>query len=260
MRLRSGRIVQTCAPAAGPTKRTRAKRKSTRRKSNAPLTVGTLVRAVADRSQEKKRHTSGRAGATPASTFGSYLIGSEIAPGTGSFQRIGDVITTTRISVKYQLTASAVAGAAPQNGVSYLYMYILRTTRDQNPSVYWYQQPNSDENDAFGTAPLTAAGDVTRMNRKLNKREIKVLAFKRHTLSPRTTTDEVACNHIQGQFSTKKLRMKFHYNTLPAAATPYSNTQVRPNVYFVWFILQPDENGARTSPLFNAEVDQYYQE
>ena len=107
MKLRSGKIISSTNT---PRRVVRTKRRA--RVTKQPTTIAGIVKAIAAKSQEKKRFEVGRASATSVRTFGSYLIGSEINQGGFSFNRIGDTVTLTRIYVKCVLEHSIISTSA----------------------------------------------------------------------------------------------------------------------------------------------------
>lgn len=260
MRLRSGRVIgHDCAPAR------RAKRGRPKRPARAKKTT---VRAIVNRAivgaQEKKRNEISRTSVATKRTFNFYLCGSEIQYGALSHNRVGDNLTMTRFTVKYVASTTSVAlpTATDRNAPIHLYMFIVHTTRATQPSSYWFQGFNTDDNVAFGNAPLTATGDRTRITSKLNVRDYKILARKKVILGGRTTADADYCAVRAGQFTTKKLNIKYHYNTLAASGIPYSADQTRPNIYLVWYALQPDDlTGVDSSDVkVDLILSQYYRE
>nr|QJI53689.1 MAG: capsid protein [Cressdnaviricota sp.]QJI53691.1 MAG: capsid protein [Cressdnaviricota sp.]QKN88873.1 MAG: capsid protein [Cressdnaviricota sp.] len=265
MRLRSGRVVGAQASVVAP-KNTTVVIKRTRKKK-LPKTLKGLKKALEGSYTEKKRFEFGRSVNTTTSAWSNYLIGSELVVGPTSFDRIGDSITLTRIYVKFQCSYTTPRGTVPAvgatlspGGPAYVYAFIVETTRTDDPRTYWFQGRNSDANIDFATATADAAGDEGRFLLKINKRECRILAKKRVVLSPRTDTDPAVCSHHGFSISTKKLRKKMHWNTTPTATVPYANTSVRPNIWVIWYSLQPDVTASRGVVKMSLEGTMYYHE
>lgn len=257
MRLRSGREYNAVSAPRNATVVVRRKKK----RKGLPRTLGGLKKSLEGLYGEKKRFEFGRSTAAATSTFNSYLIGSEVTNGGQSWERTGEQITLTRVYVKFSCRWTVIQPATiPYGGVAYVYAYIVQCTRMDNPSTHWYQALNSDNNVAFGSAPQTNTGDNTRVLSKLNKREIRVLAKKRIMISPRSDSDPKMCNYASFSISTKKLKKKMHYNTIVAQPTPYGPAECRPNIYVVWYALQPDESGVRGEIGINLTGTMYWNE
>jgi len=188
MRTRSGKSYGCAAsPAVSTKKRARAKR------TRPAPTIANIERRIIERAQEKKRFELARTSTTTKRTFNSYLLGSEIQSGAASYSRTGDSIILTRVYLKYILSISPQAAALPYHAPLKFHLYVVQAVRNANPQSYWYQNFNDDNNVDFTGDPLTPAGDVLRQLRKLNKREIKVLAHKVVTVGPRSPSDSQMC-------------------------------------------------------------------
>lgn len=231
--------------------------------------LGTVRRArtvreiVQDIAQEKKRQERVQAISTPH-VLNTYLVGSEIAPGVGSWQRVGGHITLTGISIKGNYTNSANRVGTNVTVPTTLRIWIVSTSRNDSPLAYWYQNFNADGNLNYNTDfAQTPAGDVVRSQARLNAQEIKVHARKSIKVLPGRDTQQNngACRNFS-MFHKFKKPMVIKYNTGAGEAVPYSANQVQPNIWICFAIVQPDvlATAGQTASQGNMAFTMYYRE
>lgn len=205
-------------------------------------TVRDIVR---DMAQEKKRKES-EWEIEDVHQADAWLIGRDIkydnATDTGSTTRSGNLLTFTGLSIKGHFRS-----IEPTNSVNttrqapvLLRLYLVSTTRQDNPLTYWWQGINSDINVPNDNITKDRVGDSERMERRMNKLDIKILGRATYrVVHPNfaTTND----GHLKIINKYWKLNVPVHYNTDTAAAIPYGATNVRPNIWLVQMVLQPDQ-------------------
>lgn len=217
------------------------------------MTVKKLIQKVAETAQEKKRQESPLSVGTKRS-WTEYLIGSDIAPAAGSFNRIGGHITVTGVSVKGSFqNLNGVAPGAPASPLI-LKMYLVTTDRSDSPRTFWFQDQNNDRNIAYNDPLFTndPAGDRLKMRYRLNLQDMKILKKAQYKVYPRLT-DGVNNKTIVSINWYKKLDVKFHYNVPPAQAIPYSADAVRPNIWLCYFLENPDVGSVDANMFGNAQ-------
>lgn len=259
MKLRSGKIT-SCTVA--PKRRSRKRKTPARR---APVrTVEAIVQRAINGAREKKRFDVGRSLNANKRVLSQYQFGTEIVTGAQSFNRVGETATVTRIAIKYRAHLNAGSPTTDQVRIApvYLKLFIVRSTRTDDPRFHWFQGSNTDGNLDFNTFPSTPAGDTSRLNARLNSREIKVLARKTIIIGGRSSADPDSCACKVGTITTKKLNMKLHWNVGTGDVAPYGRDRVQPCVYFIWYACQPDGAvGVDTGEIdFNWLGTMYYQE
>ena len=150
----------------------------------------------------------------------------------------------TRFTLKYNFSQNAIpAPTAPGcTGPLLLKMYLVSTTRSDSPKAYWYQRANSDATDNFDTR----VGGQAKITAKVNTQEIRILGSKTVKVGGRTNGYDPMCAHASGQF-TVKMNKKIKYTVAVGDVNPYPAVAVRPNVWFCFYLTDPDANATSTS-------------
>lgn len=213
----------------------------------------TVRQIVQDMSQEKKRRE--RFITLPdIHNALSYLIGDDIpftngtgvgAPGAldaATSTKETNMITITGIGLKghFRSTELPTNTTVVKTNPTQLKWYIVSTTREGNPLDYWYQQRNSDTNNSYGDFTNDTIGDRLRQERRVNRLDIKILASGSHKVTHANfaTTQIGHFVHINRYI---KCNIKIHYNAARDAGLPYGATVVRPNIWLVTMVQNPDE-------------------
>lgn len=259
----AGSARKRSAPATTPARRRQGVLRRKLRGSMRKVSIARIVNAVEQSAQEKKRIE------IPLSigskrVFTSYLIGSDILAGPQSSQRIGNHITLTGVNVKgFFQNTNGVAPAATGCPLI-LRMYLVTTTRSDNPSSYWYQGLNADSNIGYGPAPFftnDTIGDRNRMLYRLNLQDMTLLVAKTYKVYPRLTDGVNNKTTIAFKWF-KKLNVKMHYNNPSSATPPLAADQVRPNIWLCYFLENPDVGSTDVNVFGTAQFTctQYYRE
>jgi len=242
--------------------RKRRKVSTVRGTSTRPPSVRQIVQEMSE--QKKKRD---RTIDTPdIFEATSTLIGNDIylANGTaGGAPPIEDPAHTLREDKCITITGIGLRGYFKSienpNSVNtvrvlptFLKWYLVSTTRQDDPLEYWYQEWNRSSNAAYSSFSANALGDETRMTRRINRLDIKILARGQYSVThPNFATTNIGHYvHINKYIKTN---LKIHYNVANDSDCPYNSEQVRPNVWLVLMCMNPDTN----SPIDKIETDTY---
>lgn len=240
---------------------TMSSRKRSTKRVRITKVSGGVKKILKDALLEKKR-TEEPLAVLNKRDFRSYLIGSNIVVGAQSFQRIGNRITLTGIGLKGNVRWTGLVTGVSVSPVI-LKMYIVSTTRSDNPLSYWYQAVGNDNNISYNDAGFTAdaLGDSIRTRFRLNLQDIKLLWHRRKKIYPRLV-DGVNNRTAQDIKYFKKLNINMHYNTPAGGAIPFGQDAVRPNVFFIWFMENPDTGSvdANCNAAANINLCQYFTE
>jgi len=232
----------------------------------------TVRQIVQEMSEQKKRrdrtiNTPGLFEAT------STLIGADIyqAGGTGDGAppildpqrtlREGKDITITGIGLKGNFRSIEQAVNNIRQCPTTLKWYIVSTTRQDDPLEYWYQEWNREQNSAYENFPLNAIGDAQRMQRRINRLDIKILARGQYQVThPNFATTNVG--HWVPINKYVKCNIPLHYNTAVNSPLNYLPEQVRPNVWLVLMCMNPDEavNAANVEVDCDIKMTTYFRE
>lgn len=226
----------------------------------------TVKEIVQDLSQEKKVHTYTE-GFTNKHRLDARLVGQTILPGSAKWARIGNQITLTGISIKGEFTnASNPTTAFGGNtcGAIKLKIWIVQTKRNEDPTAFWFQDPNSNllrnYNTGFTNDPT---GDTNRSRARMNLLDIKVLARKSWiTYPPRDIQQTFESTKSVNMFLKLKKPVVITYNSDNAVGPSYAASEVTPNIWICVTHFQPHTGvtNAQTLAQTNLSFTYYYRE
>lgn len=254
------------------------RRRITRYTPRTPRSRRSVKDILQDLTQEKKKHERLQS-YTSLHQMGTYLVGSEIYTGPASFQRIGSHITLTGIGIKgtfqwagNSATSVPVGGPPATNSVwnnnivvpVKLRIWLVSTKRELDPTSYWFQAQNQDNNINYNTgATADPTGDTARSRFRMNSQEIKVHMSKTYTVFPKRDIQQnfqsVVSINIYHKLKTPKV---LKYNALSTQVTQHTTDQVQPNYFICYAFFQPDTGATPGQTLAQANMmfTTYYRE
>lgn len=228
-----------------------------------------VAQIIKNLAQEKKKYEDQYTNTTKH-TLSTQLLCQNIAIGSQSYQRVGNRISLTGVGIKG--TASwtgntstiAVAGNINTCVPFILKIYIVQTSRNDNPVSYWFQDTNSDSNLNYNSGfTIDATGDLLRSQYRMNTKEIKILARKSYTVYPKRDIQQnfQSIKNINMYVKFKK-PITIQYNTGPGVVPPYGAAEVQPNVWLchAWYSADTGQTAAQNLVSARMIVTQYYQE